>query len=96
MLEGECLGCVDFLIKRTKYVGTLSSHPEELQTISVYNGEKGEFRPPIQSLDLYSSDRMRQLQGREVIAAVLQYAPYMIIDYVSIAEFSANRNISSN
>lgn len=64
-------------------MGKLSSHPEELQTLSVYNHRKGKFTPEIPPLEIYSLDKLRQLEGREVIAAVLHYAPYMIIDYVS-------------
>ncbi|XP_055922835.1 LOW QUALITY PROTEIN: ionotropic receptor 21a-like [Eupeodes corollae] len=64
-----------FDLKTTKFVGSRKNHPEELVFLDRYYGKTNTFEF---NNNLYP-DKVRDLQGRELISAVFPYEPFAIL-----------------
>ncbi|XP_030242073.1 uncharacterized protein LOC108654801 [Drosophila navojoa] len=69
----------DFELKTNKYVGPRAEQPQQLILIDRYDARLQLFQ---HNVPLFP-DKLRDLQGREVIIACFDYRPYTVIKYTS-------------
>lgn len=70
----------DFELKTNKYVGPRSERPDQLELLDRYDAMEQRFQ---HNISLFP-DKLRDLQGRELIMNGFDYRPYTVIKYVSI------------
>ncbi|KNC22703.1 hypothetical protein FF38_01655 [Lucilia cuprina] len=78
VVEADFMNSSTFSLKTNKFVGSRSQHPEELFLLSTFDALDRTFSPDI---DLFSTERLKDLQGREIIIASLDYRPFVAVDY---------------
>ncbi|XP_073843764.1 uncharacterized protein [Musca autumnalis] len=77
-IEAEYKNATHFNIKRNKFVGSVFGSPHELLKISKFDALTRTFEP---NVDLYSLQKLQNLQQREIIVGVFDYRPLMVVDY---------------
>ncbi|XP_030560059.1 uncharacterized protein LOC115762095 [Drosophila novamexicana] len=69
----------DFELKTNKYVGPRSERPDQLELLDRYDAMEQRFQ---HNISLFP-DKLRDLQGRELIMNGFDYRPYTVIKYGS-------------
>ncbi|KAM7355844.1 uncharacterized protein ACRADG_001788 [Cochliomyia hominivorax] len=78
VVEADYLNSSTFALKTNKFVGPLNENPEELYLLNTFDALTLKFTPDI---DLFSPEKLRDLQGREIIVAALDYRPFVAVDF---------------
>ncbi|TMW45306.1 hypothetical protein DOY81_009613, partial [Sarcophaga bullata] len=78
VIEGRYFNASTFSIKTINFVGSLDEHPEQLLHLTTYNALERSFTPEV---DLFLPDKLKDLQGREVIVAAFNYRPFVALEY---------------
>lgn len=72
------------MLKTNKFVGSRLQQPEQLIQLTTFYGHNQSFQPAV---ELYSSKKLMNLQGREIILGAFTYPPFTSVDYQRLPLF---------
>ncbi|KAM7358164.1 ionotropic receptor 21a-like isoform 2-T2 [Cochliomyia hominivorax] len=78
VIEADSYDTSTFILKTNKFVGPNSQNPKELLFLSTFYAPNKTFMPDI---NLSSLNKLRNLQGREIIVGVFDYRPFVAVDF---------------